>query len=679
MVSDLVLLVWRTPPISTNDVFESILTFKNQVVLTIVKSDEKLRFARIYSLESGKILWDTLACGSVGSVNVKEDKNIVGYLAIRECVDNNKNRFFDIQTGEDVTDMIGGFEKEEVDWFAEDQGAGTIIKGGNLKWSSFKNELAKSVDLFSYWDAKFSVGNEGTVLRHEGIAHVVDSVFVATGNEVNAVDTVVLLSEFGSVFGYDLMGNQLWVVEIEDKMKGDKCSFVGRHARYSAVVFCVNEKNRDTRVNVISAESGASKLVKKLHRYEAVHAYAHERCCSNNDSCIMLVNNAGERQLVSTCEKEYIKISGMEFDDTLFISARRGGQSVNGFTNEKNPTWRFQLPEGMEIENVAVKQEAHSVARRRRLSRVRVTEDRKLLWKHIDGTVMLVLAKHEEKVDGGAMAVVIDGNSGAVMKAMNHVNASAPFTAVAHDNWFVYSFWNTYLLQQELHVIDMYEAKDETSFIVRKAIDFARRHFPSFLDVVPGIEDVHDTEGTCDASGTCDARRRKAPGMVHSAFLISHQVKILQHSETEAGITESSVVLGLTNGQVVSLSRLAVDARRPREGGYASAESLVPYYPYISFLPSESAAQFVTSDVYVTGLKGVRVAPVWRRESSCHVFVYGVDLYYRLLQPAGSFDMLPHDFRFLTVAVSIAAILFSAFYSRNAVESKILHDAWYNL
>ncbi len=649
--------------------FESILTLEDEVVLTVVDTG-RARMARAYSLHNGTVLWEVPACGLMGSVKVMVGESVVTYVVVRECVDGGERRYYEVLSGAEVTEEVEGMEKSGVGWFEEGQGAGKLMKDGSLRWKNFNNDAGEKVELYSHWDARFAVEE---VVRHEGVAHAVDSTFAAAGED-DVLDAVVLLSEFATLFAYDLKGQRLWTHDLAGKRRGDKCAFAG--GRHSVAVYCVNEADGDTRVSVISVKSGESVLDEKVQAFRAVHGYEHERCCSKNGACVVLVGESGERRIVSTCDKGYVEKSGLAIDDTMYISAKRGGATVEAYTGDPNPAWRFEFPTGLSIVDVAVKRAAHSLSRRTRLSRVRVTEDRKLLWKHTDAAAMLVLAKHQE---GGKMtAAVINGNSGAVRKAMSHVNASEPYSAVASDNWFVYSFWNTYLLQQELHVIDMYEPKEESSFIVRKLIGVVRNNFPQLLSTVPWVE-KSSVNGTCDASGTCEAEQQRTPEMLHTSFLVSHQVTILEHSETEGGITESSVLLGLANGQVLSLSRLAVDARRPKNGEYASAESLVPYYPYISFLPSESAAQFVTSNKYLAGLRGVRVAPVWRTESSCHVVAYGVDLYYRMLQPAGGFDTLPNDFRFATVLGSILAILAATLYSAHAVESKILHDAWYNL
>ncbi len=148
-------------------------------------------------------------------------------------------------------------------------------------------------------------------------------------------------------------------------------------------------------------------------------------------------------------------------------------------------------------------------------------------------------------------------------------------------------------------------------------------------------------------------------------------------SETEGGVTERSILFTLSTGQIVSLSRLVVDARRPLDASdVGSEEGLSQYYPYISLLATQGAGQYISGEEYLTGIEGVAVAPVPKQESSSHIAAFGTDLLYTKYAPAGNFDTLPYDFRFSIVIASVLAICLAAYYSEHALEAKELQAAW---
>lgn len=722
--------VWRAPPVNTDDIFQSIsvvLSDDEYFLVSLVKSRKSS--VRVYNATSGVFLWDAPGC--------KYAQIAQTVLAVQSCpvegVNTVYGKYHILENGTQSTDELKhNLTGKEWKKIKTEMGAGKQRSNGDIYWSPTAEIDGKPVptefDVLSHPGGRMSLRERGIssefVSRNEGSAHSIGAVFLSSNNghvitdpdddntidentdrdieENDEVDVLVTISEFGSLFAYDLKknsGEQLWLHDDSSmdtrRLTKNSCVLVPGHV-YHAVVLCVNrdaKKKGFSEVSVFEGSSGNLLFKDSINRFRAVHSKILPNCCSNKDVCVQLIDAAGKFRYASTCKAKY-----NENNEQTFIWVDESSDKIEGRRNGK-AAWRFQLPTNYQVERVTKSRPVHLAARKLRISPFRVTDDRKLLRKYVDPHKILLIASNPNS--NGVMVSIVDGTMGNTLKIINHVNASAPYSSVAWDNWFVYSYWNTYLLQQELHVIDMYEQTEITSrgFVVDKVHKFVQDNLPESLlkvlaQVIPDLKkntsnNNTEMDATCAADGTCSAsssssspqKKKAAPELLHTAFLLSHQVVEISHSETEGGITENSLLFALTNGQVVSLSRLFVDARRPSSGGYSSTESLMPYYPYISFHPSDvmSGAEYVTKDKFISGLKGISVAPVKNRESSCHVASFGVDLNYRRLAPAGSsFDTLPEDFGFKAVIGSVAALVVAAVYSTKSVEGKFLYESWFN-
>lgn len=704
--------MWISQAVNPEDTVESLFILESPEIATVLaivtpggSTLRERKSIRAFDLTNGTLLWTAPAC-HLGSLNFSDDDlSMSPLVAARSC--DNVSILLHSKTGADITAAFFksiDFE-QEVEWSSADEGVGQLTRVAELSWGNFgpaARRNGKDVQLISRPNAELAVravgGWEDLVTRHEGAAHTVAGTFISSQRKLGgAPDILVTLSEYGTLFGFDVRGGvQRWVHEVDlndDSLNKRNCSLVAGHVYHVSVV-CVNELadgSFHTAVAVVDAATGGGLMGVHVHPFRAAHAFVHARCCSPHDTCVHLVDASGSERVVSTCDDAYVATRTGAPDSPVYVSARTGGESVTGLRGGR-VAWRFQIPSGSRVERIALARRAHPAARRARRRPVRVTADRNLLYKFTDPSALLVLAAPKDSDDESLLAVVLDAVSGVVLKAVSHVNATAPFSAVRGDNWFVYSYWNSYLLQQELHVIDMYEPSTNSSFIMEKARAFiADIVAPAFhiagIELPIALRDLKlSDEGVCtgmDAkSSQCPAGGDRLqqippnPVLLHMSFVLSHQVLELDVSDTEGGVTERSVLFALASGQVVSLSRLGLDARRPMSGGMDPTESLAQYYPYISFLASHSAGEFVTRDQYLSGVVGLAVAPAPKQESLCHVAAFGVDIFYNKIAPAGRFDSLPDDFRFGAVIASIAILCIAALYSELVLETKELSEAW---
>jgi len=135
-----------------------------------------------------------------------------------------------------------------------------------------------------------------------------------------------------------------------------------------------------------------------------------------------------------------------------------GGHDIQGFQDGKT-SWKVSMPNSSTIVSVTSRQHYSSTSNLRPAP-VRVTQARELLYKYVDEEILFVLAHDMEAAE--LYAMIIDGRTGTLHDVRVHRTvASIPAAcAVGGDHWFVYSFWNIAMLQQEIHVIDMYHEQE---------------------------------------------------------------------------------------------------------------------------------------------------------------------------------------------------------------------------
>lgn len=713
--------VWRAPAINTKDIIESLCvlkTLESPVVLALVRTEHStlngVFTVRALDLTNGTILWTATACGfgsTKGDMEGHSASSLSQVVAVRSCNDGSMFQLIDANSGADVTHAFSQSIDLENDvfWHSWKESTGETTPFGALVWSGFGKDTqkdGKDVQLLSKPNGQLALRAEGAwedhLTRDEGWAHSVTGTFVSSDHRYGGVpDILVTFSEYGTLFGFDINneGRQLWVHDVDlndSSLSKRNCTLVKGHAYHISVV-CINELedgSGHTAVAVVDGVTGGGLMSVHVHPFLAVHAFVHSQCCSATDTCVHLIDRNGDERLVSTCDDSYVAKRNWTDVNPMYLSVPKDGDRVEGIRAGR-VMWRFQLPPDMNVVQLALARRSHPSSRSAMKSPVRVTHDRHLLHKFTDSSTVLVIISPRDARVHELKALVIDGISGAVLKAIKHVNATAPISSVRSDNWMIYSFWNSFMLQQELHVIDMYNPRTNTSFVMEKvrllisdivspALRLAGINLPSLLRIKTelvegkGYQDGNEEVNTeqCETRLSRFIQHPPEPDLLHLSFLLSHQVLHMDVSDTEGAIAERSVLLGLASGQVVSLSRLSLDARRSIGGGMNTAESLMPYYPYISFLPSQGEGEFITRDHYLSGVAGIAVAPEPNQESQCHVAVFGVDMFYNKITPAGRFDMLPEEFRFDVVVASLLFLGIAALYSERALESKELCDAW---
>lgn len=541
----------------------------------------------------------------------------------------------------------------------------------SLEWSLGSNSLTSSTD----GSLCLKRGSRRVWCREDGTAHVSSgAIYTATPSTI-----VVVLSHLASLYALS-DGVVLWKVPV-----GRQCILLNDLPDKAVVVCKPHDEDHSTLVLAVRVSDGAVVFSKSVPQFQAVRA-SIDQCCGSA-VCVVAVDEAGREEWISQCDATFYRSTvGTERGWLLY---QKEGNQLRGVRGGAT-IWSVSMPTGSVIASVITSRPLHPASSKIRSPPVRVTGNRKLLLKFVDENVILVLA--EDRKSSKIHALLLDSSTGTLYNALTHSKANAPVAGVRGDNWFVYTFWNTILMHQEVHVIDMYHRQRNASWVggtLRLA--FRTLLGPDIMSAF-GIPDpdsvspcaVHSrgfaAAQQCSNQPNSDGNNSRSfdkPVIFRSSMLMTRRVIGLDITETLMGVTESSVIMTLECGQVSLVSKFTLDARRPETATPDHyAELLAPYSP---ILPLESGAKqsaYVAEGVYVPALKHVAVAPCLDRESTTQVAMLGMDVVFSLLQPAGSFDALPEDFVYPAVIIMILALVLGVIYSHKLKLRSSLSRSW---
>lgn len=504
--------------------------------------------------------------------------------------------------------------------------------------------------------------------REDGVAHV------SAGSIFSIRDTsiVVVLSDLGALYALDEDGSIMWKVPV-----GRRCILLDALVD-RAVVVCT--EGDETHVRAIRVADGTVFFTKTISNFRAARA-AIDRCCGE-EVCVVAVDAVGIERWISQCDADtYADAAGAERGWLLYS---KGGREVRGVRGGAT-IWRVVMPNSAVISAVVTARSPHPVGSTLRPPPVRVTGSRKLLRKVVDENTILILARDDHAAEVHAM--IIDSNTGSLYNVFSHSKGHAPLAGVRGDNWFVYTFWNSLMLQQEVHVVEMYHRTRKSSWVGETVRAAVRTLFGPELMSAFGIPDPGFTipcqpptdNGTdslqCSKPEATHSvpRPNPKPVLMRASSLLTQRVVALDVTETAMGITESAVIMTLESGQVSLVPKFLLDARRS-DG--PSSVALPSYEPVLQLESSARKSVYVAEGIHISGIKKVAVAPHHERESSTQIAVLGLDIVFSLMQPVGSFDSLPKDFLYSAVVAMIIFLAGGVIYTHRLKVRSNLAKSW---
>lgn len=294
--------------------------------------------------------------------------------------------------------------------------------------------------------------------------------------------------------------------------------------------------------------------------------------------------------------------------------------------------WELLLsPKNQRITQVVAKNPIERVH-----SQGRVLGDRSVLYKYINPNLVAIVTEGIGHAHKNTLNLyLLDVVSGAMIFSITHKRVRGPIHIVHSENWLVYGYFNEKGRRTEIATLELYEGKIQSNTTV----------FSSLATT-------------------------KLPIVERQAFIFPASIECMQETITEKGITSKHIIVALANGGILELPWMMVDPRRPINPEMRE-EGVIPYMPEI---PVHMDA-IINYNQSISRVMGIHTSPSGL-ESTCLVFVHGLDLFYTRVAPSKTFDVLKEDFDYYLIVIVLAALLISSYITKKLASQKAQKQAW---
>jgi hypothetical protein len=261
--------------------------------------------------------------------------------------------------------------------------------------------------------------------------------------------------------------------------------------------------------------------------------------------------------------------------------------------------------------------------------------------------IVVVATIHRE--DERLVIHVVDSISGSVLATSTHPNAQGKVTVAIAEHVILFHFLNVERMRYSLGVMELFEAEDA---IVLEATSV------SPAQVVSSFV----------ASQKSFSSLTSRPPVVASMVLAfpGGELSAMGVTSSYQGINRKQVVFAMADGHVH-----AVDLRQLIFGGQVNPQKVEEVYQHVT-LPSQNIISHVH---HVSNAQLVSVAPT-ELESSAHVVVAGLDVFYARVSSGKAFDLLNDDFNHNLLLLMCGAMGVISLVTRYLASRKALRLAW---
>lgn len=269
-------------------------------------------------------------------------------------------------------------------------------------------------------------------------------------------------------------------------------------------------------------------------------------------------------------------------------------------------------------------------------SQGRVLHDRSVHYKYVNPNLIALATLSDDPVHKHVLSVfLIDGITGFVVYSTSHKRAKGPVHLVHSENWLVYTFFNEKFRRNEIVAAEMYEGPSQSNSTV----------FSSF-----GISQL--------------------PHIETQSYILPVNPVSMTVTLTERGITNKFLLVGMSFGSVVEIPWMLLQPRFA-DMPCGPEESCIPYMPEIP-LPAEATINYNQT---MGKIKKVEVAPA-KLESTSHVLVHGLDMFYTRVAPSKTFDLLKEDFDHRLIVLVLLGLVIASYVTKYLASKKALRQAW---
>lgn len=269
-------------------------------------------------------------------------------------------------------------------------------------------------------------------------------------------------------------------------------------------------------------------------------------------------------------------------------------------------------------------------------SQGRVLPDRSVYYKYVNPNLVALATITDDPIHRHVLSIhLLDGITGLILYSMAHKKARGPVKIVHSENWIVYSFFNERFRRTEFVALELYEGHIQSNSTAFSS------HAVSQL-----------------------------PQVQTQNYILPAHPQSLTVTLTERGITNKFLLVALSNGAVIEIPWALL---QPRFGDIPCGpeETCYPYIPEIPLHPEAS----INYNQTLHKVKGIAVAPA-RLESTSHILVYGLDLFYTRVAPSKTFDVLKEDFDHKLIILVLTGLIVASYVTKTLASRKALKQAW---
>ncbi|KRY73348.1 ER membrane protein complex subunit 1 [Trichinella pseudospiralis] len=270
-------------------------------------------------------------------------------------------------------------------------------------------------------------------------------------------------------------------------------------------------------------------------------------------------------------------------------------------------------------------------------SQGRVLGNRSVLYKYLNPNLGVSLTRTvDDRAKDDITVTIFDAVAGNVIYIAKQKRSLGPYRLLLCENWIIYTFWNEKYRRMEISVVEMYEGESQSDPL----------SFSSY--------------------------RQLQPIVYHQTYIFPQGLSAVAVSETEKAITPRFILLAMPFGGVVEIPKAFLDPRRTVNiTPELKEEGVIPYAPDLPI----ATDHIINYNQTLINVRGIHTAPSGM-ESTSLVFIYGLDLFFTRINPAGTFDILKEDFDHWLITVVLLGLTCAAVFSRKLAKNKELKQSW---
>lgn len=360
----------------------------------------------------------------------------------------------------------------------------------------------------------------------------------------------------------------------------------------------------------------------------------------DSDSYLVAYQN-GEKEILHLSDEE----TGAQIEQSYIVDHNSKGVfgHIQRGNSKLQDTWTLHVSESEEIVSFSAKQSNPII------SCGKILGNRTVLYKYMYPNLAsyAVLNKETHKL----YINVIDTVTGGVLYTQVHndkVALDSLINMVFGENWVIYTYFSLESIpEQKIAVIELYDSITPDKRISNPLIEY---------DALEGIY---------------------KPEVITKSYIFPEIIKNIHLAKTKFGITSKTLIVELENGQITTIPKNIISARRIKESDM-SADDKKEFMaaPYMSSIPINDLFVVTHSRGLLMGEDSEISSVSTNLESTSIICDIGHDIFCTRISPSSQFDLMSPIFekgKLLATIVIMVAILL---YLRPKVTSKKLKILW---